>query len=221
MTKILALASQKGGSGKSTLAICVAAYFQRNLSVRIVDADPQLTALTWWHFAKGRSEYQRLEVVTAPGAGLHLESLGREDLIIIDCPGRLDSVLRSAMLAADLLLVPMQATYADAWALPQLAAQLELAQRIRPAPLPAVVVFNRIRLGTRLARRADALTSGLPAGFTLAGSSVRELADFQLAMGQGLTPSEFRPRGAAADDIRALARDLARDLEIRLWSNHV
>lgn len=217
--KVVAVASQKGGSGKSTLTTALAVYFQRELglSVRIVDADPQGTSAMWIKSAPDNMPYRDLRFSFCPGdATLHRRPLGKEKLILIDCPGRVDAVLRSALMVADLLLVPMQATYADAWALADLAEQLQRASELRDNPPPARVVLNRIRRGTRLAKRADQLADALPAGFTMLETRVRDLSDFQLALGEGQTPSDLNPRGAAADDVRALAVELRH----HLWSDH-
>ena len=52
---IIGLLQQKGGAGKTTLALNLAAYYaQEGLSVLLVDADPQGSALAWSAVSKAK-----------------------------------------------------------------------------------------------------------------------------------------------------------------------
>ena len=105
MPFVLAVCSQKGGSGKSTVVTGLAdALVQSAQRVLVLDADaPQHTLLRWYGEAHKLPKFASLIVEAAPGADLHKRRWPAADTVIIDCPGRLDGVVRSALAAADAL----------------------------------------------------------------------------------------------------------------------
>ncbi len=210
MPFVLAVCSQKGGSGKSTVVTGLAdALVQSAQRVLVLDADaPQHTLLRWYGEAHKLPKFASLIVEAAPGADLHKRRWPAADTVIIDCPGRLDGVVRSALAAADALLVPLQPTYPDSWALSGLAETVHAAVQARKRPLPAFVVLNRLKPRTRLAKQADGLGQLLPNGFQMLDTRLRDLQGFQVAMGSGDTPLGLDPTGPAAADLRQLAAEL-------------
>jgi len=122
-TKIITVANQKGGSGKTTLSMQLAGTLaRRKRRVLVVDADTQGTATRW---AASASEEERpfpasVAGLAAAGGKVHREVkkyMGDYDFIFIDCPPAVDSpVPQSALLIADLALVPILPSPADIWA---------------------------------------------------------------------------------------------------------
>ena len=106
---IVSFLNQKGGVGKPTLAIRVAdALARRTKRVLLVDADPQGSALDWAAARRGESLFP---VAGLPRASIHKElpTLAHGyDMVIIDGPPRVYDVARSAIMASDLVLVPVQ-----------------------------------------------------------------------------------------------------------------
>src|SRR3546814_17653828 len=109
---IVAFLNQKGGVGKTTLALHLAgARSARGRRVLVVDADPQASALDWAD-QRLREGLPRLFGVL----GLARETLHKElpdlasetDNLIIDGPPRVAGIARSALLAADMVLIPAQ-----------------------------------------------------------------------------------------------------------------
>src|ERR1700744_6414047 len=109
---IVALLNQKGGVGKTTLATHIAGELaSQGQSVILLDADPQGSALDW---TQRRSQNGRRRLFGAVGLAretLHQEApelARRADQVIIDGPPRIAALARSALLAADLGLIPVQ-----------------------------------------------------------------------------------------------------------------
>src|SRR3546814_3994020 len=73
----------------------------------------------------------------------------RADHVIIDGPPRIAALARSALLAAERVLIPVQPSPYDLWASVEMVALIREAQVFRPA-LRAAFVINRDRKSTRL-----------------------------------------------------------------------
>lgn len=117
---IVALLNQKGGVGKTTLATHIAGELAlRGQNVILLDADPQGSALDW---TQRRSQQGLPRLFSAVGLAretLHQEApelARRADHVIIDGPPRIAALARSALLAADRVLIPVQPSPYDLWA---------------------------------------------------------------------------------------------------------
>jgi chromosome partitioning protein len=152
---IVALLNQKGGVGKTTLALHLAgAWASQGKRVVLIDADPQGSALDWSE-QRAREGLARLfGIVGLARDTLHREApeLARDaDHVVIDGPPRVASLMRSALLAADLVLIPVQPSPLDGWASAEMLALLREARLYRPQ-LAARFVLNRCGARTVIAR---------------------------------------------------------------------
>ncbi|WP_150320036.1 AAA family ATPase, partial [Enterobacter hormaechei] len=77
----------------------------------------------------------------------------RADHIIIDGPPRIAALARSALLAAERVLIPVQPSPYDVWASAEMVALIREAQVFRPA-LRAAFVINRRVSTTIIGREA-------------------------------------------------------------------
>ena len=206
---IVALLNQKGGVGKTTLALHLAGQWaMQGRRVLVVDADPQGSALDWSE-QRSREGLPRLFGVL----GLARETLHRElpevardaDRVIVDGPPRVTGLARSALLAADLVLVPATPSAFDGWASAEMLRLIEEARLFRPG-LCARMVLNRCAARTVIAREtAAALAEAKPPALT---ARVGQRIAFAQAAGSGRLVGEFDPDGFAAREIAALAAEV-------------
>jgi len=211
-----ALVGQKGGAGKTTLAICLAAELhRRGLRVLLVDADPQASARTWAQVATeaGRD----VPSCIAMGAGLHkpgqLDRVAQAfDLVLIDCPPRHDAIQRSALMAADVAVLPCGPTPVDAWALASALELVEEARTVRPA-LKSCIVMTRVQTNTRIAQSAREALAEASTHVLVAELGYRVAFQEALAAGEGVTT--FADSDAAAGELVAVCDELMRFAKLK------
>ena len=149
---ILSFLNQKGGVGKTTLCINIAdALARRGKSVLLVDADPQGSALDW---AAARQSEPLFPVAGLPKASIHKElpALAKGfEIVLIDGPPRVYEVARSAIMASDCVIVPVQPSPYDVWAAKEIVDLLHEAA-IYKQNLKSAFAINRKIVNTALGR---------------------------------------------------------------------
>lgn len=115
---ILLIGGEKGGTGKSTLVTNLAAVLAgKGVDVLLVDADPQGSSQNWAAVRTQCANLPRVHCVEKTGeVGDAARDLSRRyGQVIIDAGGRDSQELRSAMLAADVMVIPVKASQFDLW----------------------------------------------------------------------------------------------------------
>jgi chromosome partitioning protein len=203
---VLAFLNQKGGVGKTTLATNVAtALAIQKQRVLFIDADQQGSALDWSAARKGELLFP---VVGLPKDTLHREipALGESyDWVIIDGPPRVYNVAKSAIAAADIVVIPVQPSPYDVWAAKEIV-DLITEVRVIKAHLKAVFAVNRKIVGTAIGRDVAAALASYPVPVLEAAISQR--VGFAESAAAGQTVLETDATGPGAEEIRAMVAEL-------------
>lgn len=207
---ILALLNQKGGVGKTTLALAIAGEWAlQGRRVILIDADPQGSALDWSEMRAREGLPRLFSVIGLARDTLHREApaLARDaDLVVIDGPPRVAGLMRSALLATDMVLIPVQPSPFDGWASAEMLALISEARIYRPE-LVARFVLNRCGARTVLARdTAETLAEHDPPALA---SRIGQRIAFAAAAQSGRTVRELDHESAAAREISALVAEVA------------
>jgi chromosome partitioning protein len=162
----LALVSTKGGTGKTTSAVSLAMVLHRLGRTLAVDCDPQGSLMSWSEAAAEDGTSLPFTVVSLATRDVHVRladlAAGYDHVVVDTPPGDL-GIIRSAILAASIVLVPVSPTGLD---LNRIRPTFEALSEIAVShPVAVGVLLTKVRRGTRSARSARGILAehGYPA----------------------------------------------------------
>ncbi len=195
--QIVAVASQKGGSGKTTLAGHIAVQAERVGvgPVAMIDTDPQGSLAQWWNVREAATPvFVRTSIDRLAQDLERMRFIGIE-LLIIDTPPAITSVIGDVIKYSDLVIIPTRPSPHD---LRSVGATVELVEQYGK---PLVFVVNG---ATPRARITSEAVIALSQHGTLAPSIIHQRVDFASSMIDGRTVMEIASSTRSGEEIAAL-----------------
>jgi chromosome partitioning protein len=195
--QIVAVASQKGGSGKTTLAGHIAVQAERAGvgPVAMIDTDPQGSLAQWWNVREAATPvFVRTSIARLAQDLERMRFIGIE-LLIIDTPPAITSVIGDVIKHSDLVIVPTRPSPHD---LRSVGATVELVEQYGK---PLVFVVNG---ATPRARITSEAVIALSQHGTLAPSIIHQRVDFASSMIDGRTVMEVASSTRSGEEIAVL-----------------
>ncbi|NJP21882.1 MAG: AAA family ATPase [Hydrococcus sp. CRU_1_1] len=203
---IISVQNQKGGVGKTTLAVHISYVLaSSNKKVLLVDADPQGSSRDW---AAAREDEPPFSVVGLDRPTIHrdLPKLSDGyDHVVIDSPPRVTDLARSAIVASDLVVIPIQPSPYDVWAAKETIDLIKEASVFKEN-LKSVFVINRKIVNTAIGRDVgDALKNY---DIAIAKTEICQRVAFAESAATGQTVLELDGKSAASKEINKLVKEL-------------
>lgn len=206
---IIAFVNQKGGVGKTTLALHIASELAMGgQRVTLIDADPQGSALDWAEVRNHYDRPRRFRVIGLPRETLHLEvpDIARaNDHVVIDGPPRVTALTRSAIIASDVVVIPVQPSAFDVWASQEIVDLVKEARVFKPW-LRAAFIASRVVVGTVIGKAIRAPLERLEIPKLHAEVSQRVV--FAECSGTGRLVHELESKGRGTQEIAVLANEI-------------
>ena len=208
---IVLIGGEKGGTGKSTVATNLAVWLAREgRDVLLLDADIQATSKRWVDRRNERDEQlpvvhcaQALGDVFKPSR----DYAQRYQEVVIDAGGRDSKELRTAMVAADFLYVPIQASQPDLETMDHVNELVALARGMNPN-LRAFALISRAPSNPMINEVQEA--QGFLADFAelhMASTFIRDRKIYRDAMLEGRGVVEMHNSQARAE-IQLLGQEI-------------
>lgn len=187
---IISTQANKGGTGKSTIAQHLAQGLSNlGYKVLLVDSDPQASSRQWTCHRQDKLPFS-LMAMDVPVLHRELPDVASNyDLTVIDgCP-RNTNLCRSAIMASDLVLIPVQPSPFDVWAVKETVDLIREAQIYRPH-LQGSFVINLKIVNSVLGQEAQEVLTQY--GLQVLNSQVSRRIAFPEAATSGRTVLDFR-----------------------------
>ena len=156
---VIAVLNQKGGSGKTTITLNLATALQsRGHRVAIVDADSSQGTVSEW--ASRDDQTPTVLAAHEPTLQKNIPALADAfDFVVIDGAPHVEDMARSAIIAADLVLIPVRPSAADIWSAEDIVDLIQARREVTGSPKGAFVVSQQVLRSNLASSVNEALSS--------------------------------------------------------------
>ena len=199
---IYAIVNTKGGVGKSTTAVHLATMLARTRKTLLIDGDPQATSAAWSAWRQETEKHQpSATTICLQGKAVLTEGKKLEadyDDVVIDAGGRDNVALRSALLLAERVIIPIGASSFDTAALTDLMTIVEIAKEFKP-DLDIRILLSRV--DARVKETAEMVEYLHSEELTLLPTFICERVAYRRSTKEGATVQELAKDKAAITEM--------------------
>jgi len=156
--KVITVFNQKGGVGKTTIAVNLSiALTLDKYKVLLIDSDKQQSSADFHNIRSANNNVAAFPVMALTTPTLHkdLPSL-TFDYIVVDAGGRDNMVSRSAVLASDIVIIPVKPSGVDFWATEEMFDFIEEVKLTKPN-LKVFCILNMVPGRTKILKDVNEL----------------------------------------------------------------
>lgn len=208
--KVITVGNVKGGVGKSTIACNLAVEAAKTgKKVLLIDSDTQQSSIDF-RAMRAQKELPEFQAVSITKNTIHKDVGSFKDFnfIFIDAGGRDTAVFRSAVIAADLFLIPVLPSQYDIWAT---AGTIETLEEAKPfKKIKARFVINQVIPNTTVAR--EALEALQEFEIPIFNTRIHARVAFKQSISEGKGVTEYEANGKASAEITNLFQEVIKCL---------
>ena len=213
---IILIGGKKGGSGKSTITMNLASELARQKKdVMIVDTDRQ-SSTAEWATERIRNQSTLPEIFCVQKYNeIHTTLLDlnkRYEYVLVDTAGRDAPELRSAMIVANKLLIPVRPSQLDLNTIPDMQKIIQESKLVNPNLLTlAVLSMAPTNPIVNEAKEAQEVLAEFPS-ITLLKTIVRDRKIYRDAVSEGLGVVEIDKTSESARKAKKEIQDLVKEI---------
>ena len=213
MTKIITLCTSKGGTSKTSLVASLLNYWdKKGLKVAGVDADPNCNLTRW--LDKGSLKNIPHIAQTDEGEIINtVENISSErDLVIVDIAGFGNQSMVYAIGISSLVIIPSRPSEDDVLEALKTRQIVTNASKLTRREIPYKVVLTQVKAGTLVLEHT--LKQFQAFNVPLFDTAIALRTIYQTSRFSGETPITAEPKGKAAFEIKALAKEIEVQLSL-------
>ena len=212
MAYIITIASQKGGSGKSTITMQLAGVLSTRAEktrVLVIDADQQGTCLKWATMAAEEAPFPATVMgMTEPIIHRQLPRIRADyDFILVDTPPHAEAVARSAIIAADLVIIPVLPSPIDLWSAAT-TRKIVLDAQVQRPEIDCRLLLSRVVPNTALTQETVEALEVYDIPILSTRLHQRQAYPRSALRGGTVLDLDAKSGGQAAEEVRQLTKEL-------------
>jgi chromosome partitioning protein len=206
---IITIGNQKGGVGKTTIATNIAVISAiNNKKTLLIDADIQGSSMDFRSLRDNNLASVHAVQIIKPTIHTDLTAFKSFSNIFIDAGGRDSDTFRSAIMACDVLLVPVTPSPYDIWSSEEtfkLLAQARIYKKIN-----AFIVLNQVIANTNISRDVQNALNDIAKEYNLniCKTLLYSRVAYKESVSQGKGLIEYAPKSKATVELQNLYQEV-------------